>query len=54
MALRRQVIDFIRLCFLDYADQVGCIRKVTIMQGQAWISDVWILIYIVDPSGIKR
>lgn len=54
MALRRQVVYFIRLNFLGDTYQIGGIGHITLVQLQAYFGLVRILIQVIDPVGIKR
>ncbi len=53
MALCGQVVDFVRLHVLHDADQVGRISQVTVMQVEAPVIDVGILVDILDPASIE-
>jgi hypothetical protein len=54
MALRRQVVDFVGLGFLDDADQVSRVGQVAMMQEEARIGVMWILIDRIDSGRIER
>ncbi len=54
VALGGQVIDFVGLGFLDDADQIGRIRHVAIVQDEARILFVRILIDVLDASRVER
>jgi hypothetical protein len=54
VALRRQVIQLVRLHLLQHADQARGIRQVAIMQHQILMLDVRILIEVVDACRIEE
>jgi hypothetical protein len=43
MALRRQIIDFVGLHFLDDADPIRRVRQVVVMQEETDVRLVWII-----------
>ena len=53
MALGAEVIDLIRLHLLDDPDQVGAVGEVAVMEHQARITLVRILIQMIDPAGVE-
>jgi len=53
MRLRAEVVDFVRLHFLQDTGQVGAIRKIAIVQLEAGIFDVRILIDVIDALGVE-
>lgn len=53
MALGGEVVDFVRLGFLHDADEVGCVRHVAVMQDEAWVFLVRILIDVFDAAGVE-
>ncbi len=53
MALGAQVIDLIRLHLLDDPDQVGGIGEIAVVQHQAWIELVGILVEMIDAGGVE-
>ncbi len=54
MALCAQVVDFIGLCFLHDADEVAGVAEVAVMQVEARIVDVRILVDMVHALGVER
>ena len=54
MALRREIVDLVRLAFLNDADQVGRVSQIAIMQDQPLVLDMRILLDILDPRGVER
>jgi hypothetical protein len=54
MALRREVIDFVRLDALDDAREARRIRQVAVMQLQALVRVVYIALKVVDPVGVEQ
>ena len=54
VALRGQVIDLIRLHFLDDADEIGRIRQISVMQAQPDIALMRILVEMIDAVRIER
>ena len=54
MAHGREVVNLIGLHFLNDADEVGAVRQVTVMQLEADISVVRVLVQVVDAIGIKE
>ena len=53
MALRRQIVDLVRLSFLHHADQVGGVGHIAEMQPQAWVAFMRVLIEAVDAAGVE-
>ena len=53
MALRCQIIDFVRLNFLHQADEVGRVRHVTIVQEEGDVIFVRIAIEMINLVGIE-
>ena len=53
MALGTEVIDLIGLDLLDDSDQVGAVREVAVVQHQAWIPFMWILIEMIDSRCVE-
>jgi hypothetical protein len=53
MALRRQMINFIRLEPIKKPDEVRRVRYIAIMEKQFYTIDVAILIEVVNPLRIK-
>jgi len=54
VALRRQVVNFVRLHLLDDADQVGGVGQVAVVENQIAMRDVRILVEVVDAIGIEQ
>ena len=54
MALRGEVVDLVRLAFLDDADQVRRIGEIAVVQDQPLVLDMGILIDVLDPLGVER
>ena len=54
MALRREVVDFVRLHLLDDADQAARIRHVAVMQDEATVLLVRVLVKMVDSIRIEQ
>ena len=54
MALRAEVVDFVRLGLLDDADQIAGVAEITVVQLELGVGDVGILINIVDALGVER
>ena len=53
MALGAEVIDLIGLNLLNDPLQVAGIAQVSVVQRQAWIQFVWILIKVIDSGGVE-
>ncbi|SAD31442.1 Uncharacterised protein [Enterobacter cloacae] len=53
MAHRAQVVDFIRLYFLQDTGQVGGIGQVAVMQVEFRVRRVRILVNMIDTLGIE-
>ena len=53
MAHCSQIINFIRLNFLNNADQVGRISKIAIMQFKMYVFFMRILVQMIDPVCIE-
>ena len=54
MALRRQVVDLVRLYLLDYADQVGGVGQISIVEDEILVCYMGILIEVIDAIGIEQ
>src|SRR5574344_703266 len=54
VALRGEVVDFVRLDLVDELDQVRAVPKVSVVEEQLHPVDVRILIQVVDSLGIER
>ncbi len=54
MALRRQVVDFTRLYLLDDADQTAGVGHIAVVEKEAAVFLVRVLIEVVDAIRIKK
>ena len=54
VAHRREVVDLVRLHLLDDADQVGRIGEVAVVQDEALVVDVRVLVEVVDAVGVEE
>ena len=54
MRLGCQIIDLIRLHFLDNPDQTAGVSHVTVMQGKLAVIDMGILIQMVDAVCVEK
>jgi hypothetical protein len=53
VALGDQVVDLILLHLLDDPDDVGAVGQIPVVQRQAGIALVRILVEVVDPRGVE-
>ena len=53
MALRGQVVDFVRLYLLHNADQIGGVGQIAIVQNEAAIGRMRVLVQMVNAAGIE-
>ena len=53
MGLCRKIIEFIRLSFLNDADQVGGVCEVPVMENEISLINVGILIKMIHPARIE-
>ena len=53
MALRAEVVDLIGLHLLNDPLQVAAVAQVAVVQRQAWIQLVRILIEVINPGGVE-
>ena len=53
VALRRQVVDLVRLHLLHDADQVRRVGQVAVVQAQSHAALVRILVEVIDAVGIE-
>ena len=53
VALRRQVVDLVRLDLLDDADEIGRVGQIPVMKLQPHVRLVRILIQMIDAIGIE-
>ena len=54
MALGAQVVDLVGLHFLNDADQVGGVGQVAVVQHEASVVDMRVLVEVVDPVGVEQ
>lgn len=54
MTLCPEIINFIRLHLLHYANKVTGVRQITVMQFKIDIINMWILINMINSLRIKR
>ena len=54
MALGGEIVDLVGLGLLDDADQVGRVGHVAVMQDEARIGLVRVLIEMLDAAGVER
>ena len=54
MALGAEIINLVRLCFLDQANEAGRIGKVAVMQEEPHVLLMPITVEVIDPAGIER
>ena len=54
MALGSQVINFIGLDFLDNACQIRAVRQIAVMQLEADIFFMRILVKMIHPLGVEQ
>jgi hypothetical protein len=54
VAHRREVVDLVRLHLLDDPDQVRRIREVAVVQHEALMIDVRVLVEVVDAVGVEE
>jgi hypothetical protein len=53
MALGAQVVNLIGLHLLDDADQVGAVGEIAVMEHQAGIALVGVLVEVIDAAGVE-
>ena len=53
MALRGQIIDFRRLAFLDDSNEVRRVGEIAVMEEEANVFAVPILIEMIDALGVE-
>ena len=53
MTLCGEIVDFVRLDFLDHAHETGRIGEVTVMQGQGRAGFVKLAVQVIDALGIE-
>jgi len=54
VALRAQVVDFIRLGLLDDANQIGGVRKITVVQYEIAMIDMRVLVQVIDSVSVEQ
>ena len=54
MALGRQIVDLVRLHFLDDPDQAGGIREIAVMQGEIKSLLVRVVVEVIDAIGVDQ
>jgi len=54
MALRAEVVDFVGLGLLDDAREVAGVAQVAVVQGEAGVVNVRVLVDVVNPLGVER
>ena len=54
VALRAQVVDFVRLRFLDDAREVAAVAQVAVVQLEVGVADVRVLVDVVNALGVER
>jgi hypothetical protein len=54
MALRREVVDFVGLHLLDDAHQAGTVGHVAVVQREATIHSMRILVQVIDAVGVEQ
>jgi hypothetical protein len=53
MALGTQIVDLVRLCLLQYADQVRRVRQIAVVQEEAGIRHVRVGVEVVHPLRVE-
>ena len=53
MAHGAKVVDLVGLGFLHDADEVAGIAQVAVVEFEAGILDVWVLVDVVHPLGVE-
>ena len=54
VALRREVVELVGLRLLDHARQARGIRHVAVVQDEAAIADVRVLVEVIDAVGVEE
>lgn len=54
MALCGKVVDLVRLCLLHDPQQIGRVDHIAIVEDEARMGFMWILIDVLDTTGVKR
>jgi hypothetical protein len=54
VAHRAQVVDLVGLHLLHDADQVGAVGQVAVVQLEALVVDVRVLVQVVDAVGVEQ
>jgi len=53
VALRGEVVEFVRLHLLENADQVSGVGQVAVVQDEASVGGVRILVEVIDALGVE-
>ena len=53
MALSAEVVDLIGLYLLDDSLEVAAVGEIAVMEGEAWIDFVRVLIEVIDAGGVE-
>ena len=54
MALRGEIVDFIRLDLLNQPDQIGGIGEIAVVQKEMDVLRMKIAVQVLDPSAVER
>ena len=54
VALRRQVVNLVRLHLLDDADQIGGVGQIAVVQDEVAVLHVRVLVEMVDAVGVEE
>ena len=54
MGLRAEVVDLVRLHLAEDAGEVGAVGQVAVVQAEARVLDVRILVDVIDPLGVEE
>ena len=54
VALRAEVVDLVGLHLLHHVDEARRIGEVAVMQDEAAVADVRILVQVIDPVGVEQ
>ena len=54
VTLRAEVVDLVRLNFLEDARQVAAVGQIAVVQHEVAAAEVRILVDVVDPFGVQR
>ena len=53
MRLGAEVVDLVRADIGQQTDQVRGIGEVTVVEVEAFVIDLWVLVEVVDPVGVE-